>query len=303
MLIKSVENYLAMRRAVGFDLVAIERYLRRFAEFADARGDRYVVAQTAIDWATTTTSLTERRCRIMAVIRFARFMYGEDNRHEIPPDNVFCHRRQRPTPYIFSEQELQGLVYHARQLVPIDGLRPHTYSTLFGLLAATGMRVSEARALMLDDITEEGLHIRQSKYKKSRMVVLHPSASKALRDYLEQRRTVAGHDPHVFISRRGGKLSHTVVAETFHQVLNAAGITSEAGKRRPRLMDLRHTFATRALQACPDNRDHIGQHVLALTTYMGHTCVQSGYWYLESTPELMGDIAQRCENFVYGGAQ
>ncbi len=303
MLIESVETYLAMRRAVGFDLVPIERYLRHFAEFAEVRGDRYVVAQTAIDWAATTASLTERRCRIMAVIRFARFLHGEDSRHEIPPDNVFCQRRQRPTPYIFSDQELHRLVGYARQLEPVDGLRPQTYSTLFGLLAATGLRVSEARALKLDDITEDGLQIRQSKYKKSRLVPLHTSVWTALNRYLERRRRLAGHDPHVFVSRRHGKLSHTVVAETFHQVLQAAGIPSEVGKPRPRLMDLRHTFATRALQTCPDDRDHIGQHMLALATYMGHVCVQSGYWYLESTPELMSDIAQRCEQFVYGGEQ
>lgn len=157
------------------------------------------------------------------------------------------------------------------------------------------------RSLKLDDITEDGLQIRQSKYKKSRLVPLHASVWAALDHYLERRQRVAGSDPHLFISRRYSKLSHTVVAETFHQVLKAAGIPSEVGKRRPRPMDLRHTFATRALQACPDNRDHVGQHMLALATYMGHVCVQSGYWYLESTPELMGDIAQRCERFVYGG--
>ena len=107
-------------------------------------------------------------------------------------------------------------------------------------------------------------------------MVLHTSVWAVLRKYLQRRCRVAGHDPHIFVSRRNGKLSHTVVAETFHQVLKAAGIPSEAGKRRPRLMDLRHTFATRALQACPDDHDHIGQHMLALTTYMGHVCVRSG---------------------------
>lgn len=303
MLMKSVDTYLALRRAVGFDLVPIERYLCHFAKFADARGDQHILAQTAIDWAATTTSLTERRCRLMAVIRFARFMHSENSRHEIPPDHVFCHRRQRPTPYIFSDEELHRLVTHARQLEPADSLRPHTYSTLFGLLASTGLRVSEARTLQLNDITHDGLQINQSKYKKSRLVPLHASVWVVLNTYLDRRRQVAGCDPHLFVSRRHGKLSHTVVAETFHQVLRTAGIPSEVGKPRPRLMDLRHTFATRALLACPDDRDHVGQHMLALATYMGHVCVQSSYWYLESTPELMGDIAQRCEQFVYGGEQ
>ena len=103
---------------------------------------------------------------------------------------MFCQRRQRRTPYIFSDQELQQLVFHARQLGPADALRPHTYSTLFGLLAATGLRVSEARALALTDITSEGLHIRQSKFKKSRLVPLHETTWTALTRYLDRRRQV-----------------------------------------------------------------------------------------------------------------
>ncbi len=303
MLMNAVESYLALRHAVGFELVPIARYLRHFAEFAGMRGDTHVTAQTAIDWAATTASESERHERLMVVIRFARFMQAENSCHEIPPDNVFCQRRQRRTPYIFSDQELQQLVFHARQLGPADALRPHTYSTLFGLLAATGLRVSEARALALTDITSEGLHIRQSKFKKSRLVPLHETTWTALTRYLDRRRQVASNDPHVFISRRYGPLSHTVIADTFHQVLRTAGIPSEPGRPRPRLMDLRHTFATRALETCPDDRDHVGQHILALTTYMGHVCIQSSFWYLERTPTLMSDIAQHCEAFINGESQ
>lgn len=301
MLMPAVDAYLAVRRAIGFDLVPIERYLRQFARFAAARADTHVVAQTAIDWAATAASETERRCRLMAVIRFARFMQAEDPRHEIPSEDVFCRRRQRPTPYIFSEEELQRLVAHTQQLGPAGSLRPHTYSTLFGLLAATGMRVSEARALRLDDITTDGLRVRESKFKKSRLLPLHETAWAALERYLDRRRRVAGNCPYLFVTRRHDHLSRTVVTQTFHQVLQAAGIPSKPDKPRPRLTDLRHTFATRALETCPDDRDHVGQHMLALTTYMGHTCVASTYWYLESVPELMSDIARRCETFIYGG--
>ena len=123
----------------------------------------------------------------------------------------------------------------------------------------------------------------------------------ALEQYLRQRRRVAGDDSHLFVSRRGGKLSYTIVAATFHDVVKAAGIPREQGRPRPRLMDLRHTFAVRGLETCPDNRDQVGRHMLALTTYMGHAKVESTYWYLESTPELMTDIARCCEAFVKGG--
>ena len=154
----------------------------------------------------------------------------------------------------------------ARRLGPPGSLRPWTYSTLFGLLAATGMRPSEARTLVLQDLTPDGLLIQESKFKKSRPLPLHDTTRAALEQYLGQRRRVAGHDPHLFVSRGGGKLSHTIVAETFHDVVTAAGIPREPGRPQPRLMDLRHTFAVRGLETCPDNRDQVGRHMLALTT-------------------------------------
>jgi integrase len=123
----------------------------------------------------------------------------------------------------------------------------------------------------------------------------------ALEQYLAQRRRMAGLAAHLFVTRRGGPLSRTVITQTFHQVLTAAGIPQVPGPRHPRLIDLRHTFAVRALEASPETRDAIGRHTLALTTYMGHTCVASTYWYLESTPQLMADIARSCAAFLYGG--
>ena len=123
----------------------------------------------------------------------------------------------------------------------------------------------------------------------------------ALDRYIDQRRRCAGADPHLFVTRRGGKLSHTVVSETFHQVLKVAGIPHRPARRRLRLMDLRHTFAVRALEKSPETRDAVGRHTLALTTYMGHACVSDTYWYLETTPQLMTDIATACETFMYGG--
>ena len=303
MLMAAVNTYLAVRRAAGFQLKATEAYLRNFARFATARGNTYVITQTAIDWAATATCEAQRRNRLRTVVRFARFMYAEDTRHEIPPENFFCGQRQRPTPYIFSAEEIQRLVAHARQLSPVDSLRPQTYSILFGLLAATGMRPTEARTLQLSDITPDGLTIRESKFKKSRLLPLHKTTWGALEDYVERRRRVAGHNPYLFVSRRGNQLSHSIVAETFHAVVQTADIPREPGKPRPRLMDLRHTFAVRGLETCPQAREHVGRHMLALTTYMGHAKIESTYWYLESTPELLADITQCCEAFIAGGKQ
>jgi integrase len=162
------------------------------------------------------------------------------------------------------------------------------------------MRPAEARALQISDVTPDGLIIRESKFKKSRLLPLHTTTWSALERYLDQRRRVAGHASDLFVSRRGGPLSHRVVSETFRHILRVAGIPREPGKPQPRLMDLRHTFAVRGLEASPDDRHQVRQHMLALMTYMGHAKVESTYYYLESTPELMVDIARCCEAFIYG---
>jgi integrase len=300
MLMSHVDHYLASRRAAGFALEPIEGYLRSFARFATQRGETHVVATTAIDWAKLAPAEAQRHYRLQTVIRFARFMAAEDPRHQIPPHGIFRGQRPRPSPYIFSETELAQLLLAARQLGPAGSLRPHTYSTFFGLLAATGMRVSEARNLHMQDVTADGLLIRHTKFHKSRLLPVHETTRAALAQYLSHRQRVAGLDPHLFVTRRHGKLSRTVVNQTFHEALQVAGIPREAGRPRPRLMDLRHTFAVRALERSPETREQIGRHTLALTTYMGHACVASTYWYLERTPQLMVDIAATCEAFIYG---
>jgi integrase/recombinase XerD len=303
MLTATVETYLAVRRAAGFQLRSVAVYLRSFARFATARGQTYVCTPTVIAWATLAASEAQRHTRLMAVRRFAHFMHAEDPRHDLPPDTLFCGRRQRPLPYIFTAEDLHDILDAAHRLGPRGSLRPYTYSTLFGLLAATGMRPSEARALQWCDLTPDGLIIRESKFKKSRLLPLHTTTWAALERYLDRRRQVAGQAPYLFVSRRGGKLSHTGVADTFHAVVTAAGLPREPGRACPTLMDFRHTFAVRGLATCPDSRDQVGRHMLALTTYMGHAKVASTYWYLESTPELLTDIAQRCEAFLAGGGR
>jgi integrase/recombinase XerD len=231
MLSKALETYLAMRRSLGFQLKADETYLRSFVAYATARGDRFVVARTAIDWAGAPRAEAQRKYRLGMVIRFARFMHAEEPRHEIPPKDLFCARRQRPRPYIFSDEEIQRLLRHARQLEPANGVRPYTYSTLFGLLAVTGMRVAEARALHLEDVTADGLVIRQAKFHKRRLLPLHESTEHAPERYRERRLRVAGQDPHLFVSRSGGGLSHTVVAETFHGPASGRNSIQRIGSR------------------------------------------------------------------------
>jgi len=301
MLREAIDTYLNVRRALGFKLDNVQGYLTNYAHFAASQGDVYVRTQTAIQWAELAASEASRARRLDVLIRFASFVHADDSQHEIPPRGVYCRRYRRRQPYIFTDDEVLHIIEQARQLGPPGALRPHTYSTLFGLLAATGLRISEALALRISDITPDGLLIRETKFRKSRLVCLHDSVAAELNQYLILRSKVVGNDEHVFVSHRGGhRLHYNVAAETFQLVLNAAGINGIPGMSRPRLHDLRHRFAVKSLLACPDSRSKVTRHMLALTTYMGHTHVGDTYWYLDSTPELMCDIANACEDFLKG---
>ena len=231
----------------------------------------------------------------------SRNSFAEDARHEIPPLDHFPARYSRPTPYIFSEQGIAKVLLTAEKLPPAGSLRPLTFTTMFGLMAVTGIRRKEAIELRLGDFTGNGLHIRQTKFRKSRLIPLHSSTIAVLERYLDARRLVSAETDHLFVSLRRRKLAGHTVLTTFHQVCREAGVGRTHTGTLPRLHDLRHSFAVHALQRCRVSRDQVNRHLLALTTYLGHARVESTYWYLESTPQLLLDIASACENFTVGG--
>lgn len=298
MLIDTVRSYLALRRAAGFALVNVEPMLEDFARYAHARGDDVVRAETVIAWASRGRSPERRETLLRAVAIFARHARAEDPRHEVPPCHFLGGYYRRPTPFIFSPDQLRQLLEAARRLRPPASLRPHTYATLFGLLAATGLRVSEALALRLEDLTRDGLHIRKTKFQKSRLVPTHPSVVSAVERYLERRRAVGGDAHRLFVGADGRPLRYAIVWWTFGELVRAIGL---ALPRRPHIHSLRHTFAVRALESCPQGLPGIARHQVALMTYLGHSHVASTYWYLQSTPELLRDIARVCETTVAGG--
>jgi integrase len=299
MLTEAIESYLKFRHASGFDLKYAGLVLRRFSEFAANRDEKHLRAQTAMEWAALAASPGERSRRLKAVIHFAHYAKAEDDRHEIPPDGIFCYQKKRRVPFIFSPTEVTLIVKQAMQLGPSGSLRPNTFATLFALLSATGMRVSEALALRMNDITSDGLVIRKTKFRKSRLLPLHLTAVAGLERYLVRRSHVSSGDDHLFVSLRGHGFSYETVRSVFHKLTRAAGI-SDSGRRKPSIHGLRHTFAVRALEACPCDRDHVGRHLLALSTYMGHAHVADTYWYLEATPQLLSDISKAWETFVKG---
>lgn len=301
MLTQAVESYLAVRRAAGFAFKSEGRLLQSFARFSDASGKHHLCSETAIEWAGSAHSLSQRARRLGDVIRFARYIRAEDQRHELPPPIFGSEKAPRPVPYIFSKENIERVVQAASELGRRDAFRGQTYSTFFALLACTGLRVSEAIRLCFQDITSDGLVIRCSKFRKSRLVPLHETSQAGLERYLQRRRSYAPFDDHVFVSLRRRPLLLEDAETAFRAVIEKIGLPRGPGLSRPTIHSLRHTFAVRALETCPDGRERITKHMLALSTYLGHAKVADTYWYLEATPELMRNIADSCQSFFTGG--
>ena len=302
-----VEDYLAIRRAAGFKLRGTGGRLRSFAACAAANGETHIGVERAIAWAGTAASAHERHVRISDLATFARHIRAEDPRHALPPRNVFAFKLHTRLPYIYSEEDIGRILVAAGRLHPRHGVSMgDSCRTVLGLLAATGLRIQEALSLKLSDITTTGLTVRNTKFRKSRLVPLHPTVTSALSAYRERWRAAATPDAPLFPSQAGTALSYAAVNRVFHIIIGELGLSTptEPGRRPgPRIHDLRHTFAVRALEACPEGRAAINNPTRALSTYLGHGSVAGTYWYLHVTPQLMGDIADACETWLARGAR
>lgn len=303
MLTAAVNSYLAARRAVGFQLQDTEDILRDFVAFASGKADTHVCSRTVLEWIRSRNGSPLRKSvRLRTVALLARYLHAEDERHEVPPQEAFGrHKPQRRPPFLFTLADVAALIGAARTLGPARSLQPHVYSTLFGLLASTGLRISEALNLRIEDVTPDGLLVRNTKFAKSRLLPLHATTNERLERYLIRRFREAGACPFVFVSIRGGKLHRTTVGGVFRRLVYSLGVARPEDELRPRLHDLRFYFANQALTHSPGDHDGISRHMVALTTYLGHSDVRNGYWYLEATPALFAKIAARCEDFTNGG--
>jgi integrase len=296
-LTETVNSYVQLRRALGFAFEQSGARLEQFARFAAERGEEHVHVQTAIAWAGSSKSPLVRDRRLRVVTAFARHARAEDSRHEIPPDDVFPCPRRRPVPYIFRSEEIQQLLRGALCLPPAGSIRPVTYSTLIALLAATGLRIGEALRLCLEDLGPDGLVIRETKFRKSRLVPLHETARAGLERYLERRLALSATDDHILLDHRGERLRYRPVSQVFCKLTRRLGLRRAPGQPQPHPHALRHTFAVRALESAPQDGAGVERHILALSTYLGHTSVADTYWYLEATPQLLAGIAKACERF------
>ncbi|KQW64986.1 hypothetical protein ASC92_06045 [Variovorax sp. Root411] len=288
-----VDRYVAIKRTLGYSFVDQAYALSRFAEFS--KEDEFLSASRAIAWAAKASS-SQRSAECFRVIRnFAIALHAEDDRHEIPPRDVFGKaKRLRPPPHILAAEDIERLMRAALRLPPTASLTPYTYYYLLGLLAATGLRVSEVIALVRADLGQDGLVIRQTKFHKSRLVPIASTTQAALAAYLKLRGRIGGPDPHVFVLSNGKPPDPATVTRTFVKLARLCGLRSASG-RGPRLHDLRHSFAVRSLEQCGNDRNAVDRHMLALSIYLGHACLSDTYWYLEATPVITRQIAHVAE--------
>lgn len=301
-MVSLVEEYLAQRRAFGFALRIEGRQLLAFARFTDARGHTGpLTTDLMVRWATQPNGRSRRfPARRLDVVRpFARYRAAFDPRTEVPPFGLLGPSRRRPIHHIYAPTEVATLLRAAAELPSARGIRAATYASVFGLLAASGLRVSEALRLTRDDadLVAGVLTIRATKFRKTRLVPVHASATVALRMYAAQRDRAVPHATAAtfFVSRRGTALSYHTVRSAFCRLRTKLGW--DLLTPRPRIHDLRHTFACRRLQQWYESGVDLAPRVAALATYLGHAKASDTYWYLTGTPELLALAVKRFEIF------
>lgn len=298
----AAEDYLAMRRALGFKLSTQGRQLLSFVDYCEARHAEHVTTELAVAWATHPvrggTDQVYWARRLMTVRIFARHLKTLDTATQIPPADVLPHHYRRVTPHRYSPGEIAALMGAAGTLAP--PLRAATWQTFLGLLTVTGLRVSEVCHLDRADVDLDtgAVLVADSKFGKTRQIFLHPSSVTALRGYQRRRDTLCPkpRTPALLITTRGTRLDPGNVQHTFAGLLATAGITARPGQRRPRLHDLRHSFSVETLLEWYRDGDDVQARLPLLSTWLGHVDPKSTYWYLQAVPELLAMAAQRLEH-------
>ena len=297
----AVTEYVAMRRALGYQMNAAEAALGKFVSFLEKRGAPFITSKLAVEWAQLPSkaqpaSWARRLCFVRG---FARYRSAVDPRTEIPPWGLLPHQSGRAKPYLYTDEEIRSLLRAALRLPPIGGLRPWTYCCLFGILAVTGMRISEVVSLRIQDVDmKEGvLSIHRTKFGKSRLVPIHSSTQQMLTTFaLRRDQLLRGLTTRKFlVSDHGRTLKESTVRYTFNKLSRQIGLRAPSAHQGPRLHDFRHRFALTTLISWYRSGQDVEQRLPILSTYLGHANVASTYWYLALCPELMGLSTARLE--------
>ena len=299
-----LDDYLSLRRALGFHLDNAGRLLGQFVGYLDRRGTDTITIEDTLRWAMLPAHASRHwwAIRVSVVRGFAAYLHSVDPRVQIPPTGLIRCGTCRATPYLYSDAEIGSLMQAAAQLQP--RLRAATYQTLIGLLAVTGLRIGEAIAADEQDLElEHGvLLVRHAKFDKQRLVPLHPSTVRALQGYRQLRHQLlprAG-SPALFVSTAGTQLLHSNISLTFAQLAARAGLTRRSAACRPRIHDLRHSFAVSVVLNWYATGADVPAMMPRLSTYLGHTDPKHTYWYLSAAPELMGLAGQRLDASLGG---
>lgn len=298
---EAVEDYLRMRRNLGFKLREAGKGLQDFVSFLEERGATYINTPLALEWAQQPTSAqpAEWARRLSFVRGFARYRCAIDSRTEIPPAKLLPYRPERARPYLYTDEEIERLLEAALNLPPAGGFRRWVYHCLFGLLVVSGLRIGEALGLKLEDVdlSEGILTIRGTKFGKSRLIPLHLATQQTLADYkLRRDDFLAGHPaPYFFLSQRGNRLDKGEVHRTFYRLSRQIGLRDPNSSKGPRLHDFRHRFAVQTLLQWYRAGEDVERRLPILSTYLGHVHVSDTYWRLTACPELMGLAVQRLE--------
>lgn len=306
-MVEKANEYLEHRRSLGFELGSSGYVLLDFAAFADeAQPGRPLTTDLMLHWATRSERHSSRyRAARLSILRgFARFLVSRGDKGEVPDGRVLPGEFRRGQPHIYSDEQLVELLRAARSLAPVYALRPHVYEALFGLLASTGLRISEALVLEERDVDlDDGvLHIEKTKFRKSRLVPIHETVVCQLRQFasLRERDPDACVSKHFLVGRGGRPLPYSTVRTTFRRLVADLGWKSNGTLPRPRIHDLRHTFACRRVLQWYRDGVNVDHALASLSTYMGHGKLTDTYWYLSASGGLLGIASERFKRFALG---
>jgi len=299
---QAVQEYLSLRRSLGFKLRDAGKLLLAFVMFMEQHRAFYITTKLALTWAQQPTNVqpAEWARRLSVVRTFARHRSATDPRTQIPPEGLLPYRPKRARPYLYSAKEIRSLLRAALSLPANGELRPWTYHCLFGLLSVTGLRIGEARNLDLRDVDLRTgvLTIRNAKFGKSRLIPIHASTRRILADYLARRNRRWAERPvssYVFLSNWGNQLDGGQIHRTFYALSRQIGLRSPSDSHGPRIHDLRHRFAVMTLLRWYRSDEDVERKLPFLSAYLGHVHVSDTFWYLNAWPELMREAMFRLE--------
>jgi integrase len=307
----AVRRYLHERRRLGFALKSPGTELLRFARFADARCHQGALTQELqLEWArehVRRTGLVTAARRLEIVRPFAAYYRQFEVDTVVAAPGILGRGHRRLAPHIYTDEEVRQLLEEAGRLTPQGGLRPLMYRTLFGLIAAVGLRISEALKLQVADVDLNGatITVRQTKFHKSRCLPLHPSVVQALSEYrqVRDRHADLGANASFFVSHTGGTLPASTVHKIFGRMRDRLGWHARGEHPHPRIHDMRHTMVVRRVRLWHDAGVSIDHAMFWLCTYLGHAKISDTYWYLTGVPELMDIIGAKFERFALHGVR